>query len=117
MGIHDRDWYRERPSESDKPKKAGPFSFGRGRVDAQDVRYRPSGQRARSGPPEPHEWPTWAIVIVWISVFAFAAFCADLYIKARRARANVQPQQIQLPDCAAVTNGPCIKRGPVKPSV
>lgn len=92
MGYQDRDWYRE----SGKAK--------------QKATYNPRMfRRARSSPPEPHEWPTWIVVVAVLVAFAVAVVLAKRYLDGKPLIPRSSVHTIQLPSCSAVASGPCFK--------
>jgi hypothetical protein len=100
MGYQDRDWYRDeqKAKDADAVKRAS----NRPRTVSQD----------RSSPPEPHQWPIWAVVLIWLSIFAFAAFVADRFISDRKAMQTLERRLMDLKDCDFVASGPCMKIAP-----
>ncbi|MDX9842184.1 MAG: hypothetical protein RBT42_00345 [Aquabacterium sp.] len=100
MGYQDRDWYKDdrKAKDADAVKRAS---------------YAPrTFRRDRSSPPEPHQWPTWAVVLIWLSIFAFAGFIADRFITDRKAMQALERRLMDLKDCDFVASGPCMKIAP-----
>lgn len=107
MGIHDRDWYRDQhKAKADRPDPGKQASYNPRlfRSDRASVE-RPS-------PPEPHHWPTWAVVLIWMFIAVFAAVIADRLNTNRKAMADLERQLMNLKDCDYVASGPCMKFAP-----
>lgn len=107
MGYQDRDWYRALHKAKDS--KSSPV---------KDATYNPRGFRRSSGskdasmPPEPHEWPLWAVVLIWLAIGLCVVFFADRYNTDKKAMKALERQLMDLKDCDYVKSGPCMKIAP-----
>lgn len=121
MGIHDRDWYRDEHKQKAKRESPGPSpdKSSAHKQAAYDPRMfrgdRSPSQRPSvkpSSPPEPHQWPTWAVVLIWMFIAVFAAVIADRFNSNRKAMVDLERQLMNLKDCDYVASGPCMKLRP-----